>query len=188
MRDVKKNNYSEEVDLKRFCHNRDLFSNGDMKVKNAAIMIFGKDVKKFIPQSKISICQFPAETITDDFSKIEIEGDLIDLRKRAILEVQKRMTTRLSIKGFQRTDVPEYPEDALREAITNAIIHRDYFDRMEISIKIFKDRIEILNPANFPFQGWKWETIQKERASVRRNPKCAEIFEKLKLMEKKQQD
>lgn len=182
---IAKNINDNKIDLIRFCHSHNFFVNGDMKVKNVAIMMFGKDVKKFIPQSKISICEFSSELIIDDFIKTELEGDLTTLLKRTIFDIQKKMDVYSFIKGFQRIDVPEYPEEALKEAITNAIIHRDYFeDKTEISIKIFKDRIEILNPVKFPFHSWTWDEIQRTKSSVRRNPKCAELFGELKLMEK----
>lgn len=184
LRVVKKIN-DNKIDLKRFCHSHNLFVNGDMRVKNVAIMIFGKNVKKFIPHNKISICEFPSEKITDNFIKTEIEGDLVTILKRAIFEIQKRMNVYSFIKGFQRIDIPEYPEEALKEAITNAVIHRDYFDdNTEVFIKIFKDRIEILNPAKFPFHGWTWKEIEKSGGSVRRNKTCAEFFELMGLMEK----
>jgi ATP-dependent DNA helicase RecG len=180
-----KNIKEEKFDLKRFTHSHNLFINGDMKIKNVAIMIFGKNVRKFIPQSKISICEFPSEKITDDFIKTEIEGDLITILKRTMFDIKKRMNIHSFIRGFQRIDIPEYPEEALKEAITNAVIHRDYFDdNTEISIKIFKDRIEILNPAKFPFHDWTWKEIEKTGSSVRRNPRCAEFFESMNLMEK----
>ena len=180
-----KNINDEGFNLKRFANSHNLFINGDMKVKNVAIMIFGKNVKKFIPQSKISICEFSSENITDDFIKTEIEGDLITILKRTMFDIKKRMKVYSFIRGFQRIDIPEYPEEALKEAITNAVIHRDYFDdNTEIFIKIFKDRIEILNPAKFPFHNWTWEEIEKSGSSVRRNPRCAEFFESLNLMEK----
>lgn len=179
-----KNINESNFEIKRFCYSNGLFVNGDIRVKNSAIMIFGKDVRKFIPQSKISICEFSSENITDNFIKTEIEGDLVTILKRTMFDIQKRMTVYSFIKGFQRMDIPEYPEEALKEAITNAVIHRDYFDDNEIFIKIFKDRIEILNPAQFPFHNWTWEEIEKSGGSVKRNPKCAEFFKDLNLMEK----
>ncbi|GAI38184.1 unnamed protein product, partial [marine sediment metagenome] len=139
----------------------------------------------FIPQSKISICEFPSENVTDDFIKTKIEGDLVSILKRTMFEIRKRMKVYSFIRGFKRIDIPEYPEEALKEAITNAVIHRDYFeDNTEIFIKIFKDRIEILNSVKFPFHSWTWKEIERTGSSVRRNPRCAEFFEDLKLMEK----
>jgi len=176
---------NQKVELKRFLQNNNLIHNGSgVQVKNSAIMIFGKNVSNFIPQNKISLCEFPSTDITEKFSKTELEGDLIDLHQRAILEIEKRMKVYSIVRDYQRIDIPEYPSEAIREIITNAIVHRDYFDDTEIFIKIFKDRIEILNPASFPFENYTWEEIEKSGISKRRNPTVADFFEKYTLMEK----
>lgn len=174
----------ERVDLRRFLQNQGLLWEGSAQVKNAAVMLFGKDLEKFIPQVKVSIAEFSSTEVTENFIKTEIQDDLITLWQRVIFEIEKRTPVYSFVKGFSRVDVPEYPPEAIREAIANAIVHRDYFDHnTEIFIKIFKDRLEILNPGGFPFQGYTWEEIEKSGASVRRNQIIANFFERYKLME-----
>jgi ATP-dependent DNA helicase RecG len=75
-----------------------------------------------------------------------------------------------------RTDTPEYPLDALREATVNAIIHRDYFDPSGfIEIAINDDRIEIWNNGMLP-TGISFPDLLKPHRSVLRNPLIAEAF------------
>ncbi len=54
------------------------------------------------------------------------------------------------MRGWKRGDFPEYPPEALREAVINALTHRNYFDPSEVQIFIFPTRIRIKNPGNFP--------------------------------------
>ncbi len=174
----------EDFDLKQFLINSELSVNGSGKVKNSAILLFGRNPSMFIPQGKINISVFPSKEITKDFIKKTIEGSLWSLYLKAFIEITRNTRTYSFIKGSERIDVPEYPTEAIREAVINAIIHRDYFSDLEIFIKIFKDRIEITNPGGFPFGGYSWDEIEKRGMSMRRNRTLADYFERINLMEK----
>lgn len=173
------------IDVKKFLQNNTLLCDGSIQVKNAAIMIFGKNIKDFIPHSKISIAEFPSTKVTENFVKTEVqEDDLTSLLNRAVFEIRKRTPVYSIVEGLRRIDVPEYPLEAIREALVNSIVHRDYFKtNTEIFIKIFKDRFEILNTGGFPFEGHSWEEVEKSGLSLRRNPILANFFENFKLME-----
>tara|TARA_Y100000034_G_C6873663_1_gene399216 strand:- start:29 stop:1435 length:1407 start_codon:yes stop_codon:yes gene_type:complete len=180
-----KGHVKEDFNLKQFLMNSDLFINGSGRVKNAAILLFGKNPSQFIPDNKVSLSVFNGNNITNEFRKTEIEGDLEEIFKKTFFEVNRTIKMYSFIRGPERVDVPEYPPEVIREAIINAIAHRDYFiDTSEIFIKIFKNRIEITNPGGFPFGGHSWEEVESSGLSIRRNPLVAEFLEKLKLMEK----
>ncbi|MCK5474902.1 MAG: hypothetical protein KAI53_05850 [Candidatus Aenigmarchaeota archaeon] len=105
--------------------------------------------------------------------------------EKVLFEIQSAMKIHSFIEGYKRIDIPEYPPEAIREAVVNAIVHRDYFERnTEIFIKIFTDRLEISNPANFPFQNTTFEEIKQMQLSKRRNQLIADAFEQVKMMEK----
>jgi ATP-dependent DNA helicase RecG len=175
----------EQLDLRRFLANNSFLVNGTQQVKNSAIMIFGKNPQKFIPQLRLSLSIFPGKVITDDFQKKEFVGDIYEIFKGAFLELKRTIKTYSFVEGAQRFDVPEYPLPVLRECLMNAIVHRDYFDKnTEIFIKFFTNRIEIVNPAKFPFENISFDEIKKTKLSKRRNPMLAEFFESIKLMEK----
>ncbi|WP_243686278.1 ATP-binding protein [Lentilactobacillus rapi] len=55
-----------------------------------------------------------------------------------------------TINGSQREDHYDYPTDALREGVTNAVAHRSYFDRGAVQVELYSDRIEILSPGPLP--------------------------------------
>lgn len=178
-------NIKETIDIKRFLMNHSYMVNGGLQVKNAAIMIFGSNPQKFVPQMKVSLSIFPSTTVTAEFVKKELVGSLYELYQQALVEIQKSTQTYSFIEGAERIDVPEYPLEAIREALINALVHSDYSSRStELFVKIFTDRIEITNPANFPFENSSFEEIKKTKLSKRRNPLLAEFLESMKLMEK----
>ena len=174
----------DDFDLKKFLANNELSINGSGKVKNSAILLFGKNPTEFMPHNKINISVFPSNEVTRDFIKKIIEGSLESMYREAFIEIVRNTRTYSFINGAERIDVPEYPTESIREAVINAIIHRDYFADTEIFIKIFKDRIEITNPGGFPFAGYSWDEIERQGISKRRNPVLASFFGKINLMEK----
>lgn len=116
----------------------------------AAILLFGKQPQKFVPHSSIDFLRFegedPSYPIVD---RKEISGSLDQLIKIGVELVEQYMIKgyRFSERSPVRTDIYEYPLRAIREAIANAVVHRDYeFSRSQVSIKMFDDRVEILSP------------------------------------------
>lgn len=79
------------------------------------------------------------------------------------------------IKGIKREDIPEYPMIAIREAVTNALVHRDYFvsDSKAITVAIFDDRIEIESPGILPL-GVELEGLGKQQKT--RNPLISKLL------------
>jgi ATP-dependent DNA helicase RecG len=86
------------------------------------------------------------------------------------------------IESIQRQDILEIPEIALREAVINAVTHRNYFeDGANVMIEIFDDRVEISNPGGLP-KGLEPKDFGKK--SVRRNPLIANLFQRARFIEK----
>lgn len=168
--------------------NNNLLSDGYLQPSNAAIMFFGKEPQRFIPSLSLSMIKFLGTTISPDFQdKKVVTGDILTLLSGAFSFIQRNIRTASKVEGVVRIQMAEYPLDALKEAIINALIHRDYFVESEISIWIFDDRIEIVNPGGLPY---KWLTkgmITKPDAgglSVRRNRLLADLLEDYGLIEK----
>ncbi len=116
----------------------------------AAILLFGKEPQRFFPHSSIDFIRFggddPSYPILD---RKELTGTLDALIKAGVEVVERYMVRgyRFSERSPVRTDIVEYPLRAVREAIANAVVHRDYErTRTNVSIKMFDDRIEILSP------------------------------------------
>jgi ATP-dependent DNA helicase RecG len=87
-------------------------------------------------------------------------------------------------ESFRRREVWDYPLPAIREALLNALIHRDYFNNtVQTQVKIFDDHIRFHNPGHLP-EGVTIDMILKEHYSYHRNPKVADIFYRAGLVER----
>lgn len=139
-----------------------------LKIKNAAVLFFAKDPHHFFPQVEINLAQFdgvnPVHVLAHQLIQ---EGPLQSIDK-ALLFVKKNISKRIIITdAARRQEHYEYPLEVVREAIINAIAHRDYFSKNAIQIYIFSNRIEITNPGSLP------NDLPKElfgSLSMRRNP------------------
>ena len=155
---------------------------GELVFLNAGTLFFAKNVRRFFPDAYIT-CLLAKGTekvrILDrkDFS----DGILADI-ENAMGFVERNTRTAYRIEGLQRTDVPEYPTNALREAITNAVMHRDWFlEGANVFIEIYANRIEVVSPGGLP-KGMP--AAELGRKSVRRNPLIADLLHRVGFIEK----
>ena len=84
---------------------------------------------------------------------------------------------------MERVEIPEIPLEAIREAIINSLIHRDFKNPKSNEIAIYKDRVEIFNPGEFP-EGFKPEDFIEGQGSIPRNPLIANTLYLSKDIEK----
>ncbi|USS41049.1 helix-turn-helix domain-containing protein [Thermococcus aggregans] len=155
----------------------------DGKITNAALLLFGKEPQRYYIQAKVRIGRFKDPiTIIDDK---EIGGNLFTQVEEAMRIIMGHIGVRYEFEGgLRRKEVWDYPLDALREAIINALIHRDYTDPSNVQIKIFDDFIWIWNPGKLP-EGISLEDLKKEmHPSKLRNPKIAQVFYYAGLIER----
>ncbi|MGB3114108.1 MAG: ATP-binding protein, partial [Candidatus Omnitrophota bacterium] len=121
--------------------------NGDLHPTNAALLFFGKDPSEHISHHEIRIARFRGTTRSEFIDSQEIQGSIYKMLDE--VEIFFKRNTRLANKivEFKRVDIPEYPYEAIREAIINAVSQRDYKRRgAPIMIAIFDDRVEVRNP------------------------------------------
>ena len=86
------------------------------------------------------------------------------------------MIQRADLSGSTRIEIPEVPVRAMKEAIINSLCHRDFYNPKTNEIAIYRDRIEIYNPGQFPFDHDPDEFIAGHGKSYPRNPLIAEAF------------
>jgi len=142
--------------------------NGNLKIKSSAVLLFSKTPQEFYPQSEIKFVKFEGKEPVEISSHILIQKDLFSSIEESVRLVKENIAKRIKISGqAKREDIYEYPLEAIREAIVNAIAHRDYFSKDSVQIYIFDDRIEITNPGALP-QGLPRELFGT--ISVQRNP------------------
>jgi ATP-dependent DNA helicase RecG len=143
------------------------------KITNAGILLFGKEPQKRFISATVRVGRFKNSIHIVD--TVVIEGNLFKQVEEVMNAIKKHLNVRFEIKGVVRQDVWDYPLGALREAVINALIHRDYLSTAEIQIKIYDDRIWIWNPGKLPPQ-IKLEELKKEHSSYPRNPLIANAF------------
>jgi len=144
------------------------------KLSNGAVLLFGKEPQKYFINLCVRIGRFKNEiTIIDDKW---VKGNLFNQFEETINIIRQHISIRYEIKDFQREDIWDYPIPAIREALLNALVHRDYFDIANFTlIKIYDDYIWFHNPGGLP-EGITIDQLKKPHSSVFRNPKIAKIF------------
>ena len=81
----------------------------------------------------------------------------------------------ISYEGIQRVETFPVPEEALRETLLNAVIHKDYASAAPIQISVYEDKILFWNPGILP-EGWTVESLTRKHASEPFNPDVANAF------------
>ncbi len=128
---------------------------------------------------KMAVFEGCKKTVFHD--REELSGSLLDQMEKAYSFLDQYNRTRAEFEGLERIDTRDYPVEALREALLNAIVHRDYGISSSTLISIFDDRIEFLNIGGL-VRGISFEDIMLG-VSVLRNQHLANIFYRLKLIE-----
>jgi ATP-dependent DNA helicase RecG len=145
---LKKMGVEAKLDRNEILSNLELLYDGN-KLKNAGVLMFCKKASRFISSATITCVLFQGKTKTKVIDSKEFDGDLYVNYQEAFNYLKSKINTEYIIKGGgPRKEVLELPEEALREALLNAIAHRDYSSNANIQINIFFDRIEIVNPGN----------------------------------------
>ena len=128
---------------------------------------------------KAAVFQGSKKTIFKD--RTEFTGSLLHQLEEAFRFIDRYNRTRAEIVGLKRADTRDYPVEAVREALLNAVVHRDYSYSGSTLISIFDDRVEMLTLGGLP-KGIS-ENDLTIGISALRNRKLAEIFYRLHLIE-----
>jgi len=114
----------------------------------------------------------------------QFKGNVFDLLDKSETYLKEHLDWRVKFGGLERQEIPELPIDALREALVNSLCHRDYRNPKGNEVAVFKDRVEIYNPGDFP-EGYRPEDfISGKERSILRNPRIAEALFQSKDIER----
>ena len=118
-----------------------------MRPTNAGILLFGKEPGAQFPQVRIAANAYSGMSRSDPIDREDIRAALPKAVEISFRFLKRNMRHTVRIEGFSKVEVDEYCYPALREAVVNAVAHRDY-DHQGSSIRIekYKDRIEIISP------------------------------------------
>ena len=152
-------------------------------VANAGILFFAKAPQKHLRQAQLSLIAFKGTDRVHIYDRLDVRDDLLTQFNQAILFLERHLNIRSEIRRLDRHDIYEIPFEALREAIVNALMHRDYsITGTQVSVDIFDDRIEITNPGGLP-KGFGQKALGKG-ISIRRNELIADLFSRLHKVER----
>lgn len=144
------------------------------KIKNAALLLFGKCPQHYFTGVQFKIGRFGRDEADLMFQDV-VEGNILQMADR-VMEVlkSKYLISPIHYEGMQRIEPLEIPEDALREILYNAIIHKQYCGA-PIQMRVYNDHIEIWNEGLLP-EGYTIATLLGKHSSRPRNLNIAEVF------------
>lgn len=147
-----------------------LTKNGELT--RAAIILFGKDPRRFSTNAFVKIGYFKGDADLR-FQDVE-EGNIIVLLKSVLERLDHKYLTRsIEFKGMLRLEHSEYPIPALREMLLNALVHRKYMGSF-IQIRVYDDKITIWNDGKLP-EEISLESLKHVHSSYPRNPLIADV-------------
>ena len=150
------------------------------RIKRCALLAFATDPMKFFPSFSVKIGRFTSDSniIFQDV----MEKNLFVIAEEGInILKSKYLKASISYTGIHRTEEFEIPESVLREALLNALIHRDYTGAIT-QIKVYNDKLSFWNAGLLP-EGLRPEMLLKQHTSIPRNRSLANLFFKSGLIE-----
>lgn len=161
--------------------------NATKKSGNASmtgLLVLGQYPQQFFPRLYIDVTAHPTNEKSSPaaemrfLDRVRCDGPLIEAVENAVAAVQKNLRTHTVVVGTRRTNRLEIPVEVLREAIANAVVHREYspmFLGQSVSADIYPDRVVVTNPGGL----WGGKTIDNidDGTSRCRNPKLMQLLQ-----------
>jgi len=149
---------------------------------HAGILLFGREPWRFVPGSDVIVVRYAGIEMGDTYLREDIRDNLPEQIRRAEAFVVSNMRVGARLSGLERVERVEYPREAVREAIVNAVAHRDYAMRgQEIRVFMFADRIEVYSPGKLPGP-MTVDNIRDERFS--RNETIVQVLSDMGFIER----
>lgn len=175
----------DKKSLERILINADILKEveGKAMCSVGGLLIFGKNADNIMPQNGISFAHFRGNEVTDELiDKKIVCGRLQDIAEQMLVILKNNMKNSSTINQLRRQEREEYPVLVLREAIVNALVHRNYsILGSKIRIFMFDDRIEFHSPGKLP----NAVTIEKMKIGVSyaRNPFLVKYMENMRYID-----
>ena len=152
----------------------------DGRMTHAGAWLLADDITRFTVQAGVTCAVFRGEGKTHILDRKEFTGNLYGIYQEVMAYFQAKLNSALIPNARGREERLELPESALREAVVNAIAHRDYRSTANVQVYIFQDRVEIVTPGGLP-PGMREEQLGSK--SVPRNPLLFSMLYRMKLVE-----
>lgn len=156
--------------------------NNKIYMNNAGVLFFSKKPSKFFMTSKVICVEYATNEKHEILDRKIFDNGVLYNIKNAISYIKKHMNVKFEIKSARRKEIPQFPEECYREAVVNAIMHRDYFDKSsDIMIETYKNKIVVYNPGGLV----KWLRPEEfGNISKTRNPIIASLLARTIYVEK----
>ena len=153
----------------------------DKGLRNSAAILFLENPRFSYPPAVVRIGAF---TENGKFLRHDLIDCAVVLQPDRALKVMldQYILGKDELKGAMLVRGYPYPERALREALINAIIHRDYSGKIATYVRVYPDRVKISNPGSLP-KGWTAEDLFKDHRSEPANPTIADVFHDMGFIE-----
>jgi len=149
---------------------------------NAGLLLFARSVEERYPQAEVTLVHYRGRDMGDAFEREDVRDSLPEAARRAERWLMEHMRKGSRMIGLERQDWTQFPPGAVREALVNAIAHRDYSVRGEgVRIGLFADRLECYSPGRLPGHV-TLENIVAERFS--RNESLVQVLADMGLIER----
>jgi ATP-dependent DNA helicase RecG len=166
------------MDMETALRNLHLIKNDKMTYAGAWLLC--RDITAYTLRAGVTCALFRGTTNVHILDRRDFTGDLYSIYEACMDYMQSRLNTALIPHAYGRDERLELPEEALREALVNAIVHRDYRSTANVQVHIYHDRLEIITPGGLP-AGMAEEELG--RKSVPRNPLLFGLFYRMNLVE-----
>jgi len=150
---------------------------------HGAVLLFARNPQQFIPEAQVKCARFAGTTSVNFLDERTLDGTLLYQLDEALAFVARNTRQALQITGrAEREVVPEYPAEAVREALVNALCHRDYAATGTVQVRIYDDRLEVWNPGRLPPE-LSIEKLRHAHPSRPRNPRLAQALYRARVIE-----
>lgn len=155
---------------------------GVVRPRVFALLLFGRATQRFVPGAVSTFSIYPGPDRTEPYSeRLELDGTLVAQAARMIERLNVEAVTVMDKSGGGADNIVRYPHRALKEAVVNALVHRDYTSDQPTRVVVYSDRVEIWSPGGLDPKV-PAERFREGRASpVWRNRALAWIFARLDL-------
>ena len=163
---------------------------GFLRPTLAGLMVFGDYPQQFLPQQRIVVTRYwgtreeergpQGERFLDDLA---FDGPINEMLRGALASINSALPSTLTVDGIQHRRTPEIPEPVIREALVNALCHRDYGPYKIgsfVHVRIFTDRLEIRSPGGL-YGGLRVTELAEGQST--RNPQMMRLLEDLDFVE-----
>lgn len=161
---------------------------GMMRPTLAGILALGKYPQKFFPRLNVVFSSYPASekgTLSPQGKRFEdianLDGSIPQMIVDTLRAVSRNIMHGAIVKGALREDVPDYPLDAVREAVANALMHRDYSPEGQgepVMVDLYPDRLEISNPGGL-YGSLTVDQLGQRGGTTSRNQALSRILEQV---------